>query len=236
MHINDYNSIDITKVNKDISYLHYTNVNNLSNIFEFGLEPRIGINSIGLEKSPKVFFTIGFDNMLVLMDAWIKWIVLRPKNNFVYRCGVFFMTKRYFPKFIVDTIFSKWINNEKRIKEACKTLNYILNDSVFLILDLEENIDFKYDDIDEVKNQKFSRKQLEYIYNYNNNTEDFTVENWNMHTLSNKTIEKEKIRLLKIGELCRASELIKYMVEKSNIEFHKKLPFLDKYIKEYIKE
>lgn len=162
--IHKFKCIDICEIDKNTSYFHYTNNENLDNIFNFGLEPRIDKNSIGIEKSKKVFFTIGFDNTLILMDAWIKWLVLRPKSNFIYRCGTFFMTKSYFPKFIVDNIFKNWIKSEKRIKNACESLNRILNDSVFLLLDLEKNIDFLYNDVDEVKQQKFSREQLRYIY------------------------------------------------------------------------
>ena len=51
---------------------------------------------------------------------------------------------------------------------------------------------------------------------------------------SNKKIEKNKIKLIKYGELFRASDLINYMVEKSNIDFSKELPFLNVYISNYI--
>lgn len=226
--------IDISEIDKDNSFLHYTSNLNLNNIFNLGLEPRIGKNSIGIEKSKKVFFTMGFDNTLILMDAWIKWLVLRPKNNFIYRCGAFLMTKSYFPKFIIDFIFKNWIKSEKRAKRACKKLNNILKNSVFLLLDLEEDIDFNYNDIDEVKKQKFSRKQLKYIYTYCDNIEDCTMENWNMHTISNKIIEKEKITLLKYNTSYMASELIKYMITKTKIDIRKDLPFLKIYINEYI--
>ncbi|MBP3444780.1 MAG: hypothetical protein J6K23_02470 [Bacilli bacterium] len=234
MNYNQIKTIDISNINKNNCFLHYTHQKNINSIFDFGLEPRIGKNSMAIEKSKKIFFTMGFDNTLILMDAWIKWLVLRPRSNFVYRCGAFFMTKSYFPKFIVDTIFKTWIKSDKRIKYACKKLNRILNDSVFLLLDLEENVDFKYNDIDEVKNQKFSRKQLKYIYTYCDNIEDSTIEKWNMHTLSNRIIEKEKITLLSINDSFKASDIVEYMFKQSNIKFSEQLPFLNKYINDYI--
>jgi len=226
--MNELKTIDIKQIDEN-TFFHYTNIDNIESIFNFGLEPRIGKNSMAIEKSKKIFFTIGFDNTLILMDAWIKWLVLRPRSNFIYKCGAFFMTKSYFPKFIVDNIFKTWIKSDKRIKYACKKLNKILDNSVFLVLDLEENIDFKYDDIDEVKNQKFSRKQLRYIYTYCDSVEDSKVEKWNMHTLSNKVIEKEKIKLLKINDSIKATDIIEYMRKKSNIKIKKELPFLDYY-------
>lgn len=236
MDYNDIKNIDISKIDKNKCFLHYTNKNNIDSIFKFGLEPRIGKNSMAIEKSKKIFFTEGFDNTLILMDTWIKWLVLRPKNNFIYRCGAgaFFMTKSFFPKVIVDTIFKNWIKSDRRIEYACKKLNNILNESVFLLLDLKENIDFKYNDIEEVKNQKFSRKQLKYVYTYCDNIEDNTIEKWNMHTLSNKKIEKEKITLLKLNKSFNANDLLEYMYNQSSLNFSLNLPFLYKYINEYI--
>ncbi len=40
----------------------------------------------------------------------------------------------------------------------------ILDSSCFLILDLKEDIDFSYKDIDEVKTKKFNRKLLKNVY------------------------------------------------------------------------
>ena len=112
--------VSIYNIDKENTFFHYTNKSNIDSIFEKGLLPNIGENSKNIEKNKKVFFTKGFDNTLILMDAWIKWLVLRPKSNFVYKCGVFFMTKKYFPKFIVSTIFKNWIKSDRRIKKACR--------------------------------------------------------------------------------------------------------------------
>lgn len=65
--IKDINNIDLDSV-----FLHYTNVCNLENILNKGLEPRIGINSKGIEKSEKVFFSVGDKGALVIMDVWLK--------------------------------------------------------------------------------------------------------------------------------------------------------------------
>lgn len=235
MQIDSNIKVTIKNVNKDNVFLHYTSIDNLDSILTTGLEPRIGKNSIAIEKSKKIFFTVGFDNTLVLMDAWIKWLVLRPKNNFIYRCGAFFMTKSYFPKVIIDFIFKNWINDKKRIEKACVQLNKILNNSVFLILNLEEGIDFDYRDIDEVKEQKFSRKQLNYIYTYGKDSNDYTIEKWNMHTFSNKKISKEKIKVLEFNNSINANDLISYMVDNvSNSNLINELPFFNVYVDRYL--
>ena len=55
-----------------------------------------------------------------------------------------------------------------------------------------------------------------------------------MHTLSNKKIEKEKITLLKLNKSFNANDLLEYMYNQSSLNFSLNLPFLYKYINEYI--
>lgn len=212
--VSEYKQVDIEKIDSKSSFFHYTNINNLDSIIEKGLEPRIGENSLFIEKSKKVFFVVGTDGMLTIMDVWVKWLVLRPKSKFVYGCGAYLMTNPYFPKIIIDIIFKFWFNKKSQITKKCKELKMILEKSVFLVLDLQENIDFSYDDIDEVKAQSFSRKQLKYIYSYDSDVLDSKIEFWNMHTYSNKSIEPNKILLLKDGEDYMADLIIKNLIEK----------------------
>ena len=222
--------INIKDVDKNSAYLHYTNKNNANNIFKEGLLPKIGKNSKNIELNKKIFFTKGFDNTLLLMDSWIKWLVLRPKSNFIYKCGCFYMTHKIFPKVVVDLIFKKEFQNNKKIKHACKKLDNILENSVFLKLNLVENIDFSYDDIDEVKNQPFSRKQLSYVYTYGNDVNDNKMELWNMHTLKDKIIEKEKIEIIEINNSKCAKDILMYMIDNTEMSIQDKCPFLLKYL------
>lgn len=226
-------TIDIRESNYEKSYFHYTNKKNLDSIIVNGLLPRIGKNSRNLELSKKVFFTIGFDNTLILMDSWIKWLTLRPDSEFIYACGAFYMKHKIFPRVLVDKLFSIWIKSDKGILKACKKLDLILKESVYLKLDLEENVDFSYNDIDEVKKQPFSRKQLSYIYTYGNDVSNPKLELWNMHTLSGKIIDKEKISLIKYGDSISAKDVFLFMVRNSKLNIKEKCPFLYKYL-EYI--
>ena len=82
------NTYDISKVNLNNIFLHYTNVNNLNSIMEKGLIPKIGINAKVIEKSKKIFFSVGDKGALVIMDSWIKWLIAKPKSNLIYWIGV----------------------------------------------------------------------------------------------------------------------------------------------------
>ena len=225
-----YNSIDIKELNKTTVFLHYTDKRNVKSIFSVGLLPKIGKNSKNIELNKKVFFTEGFDNTLFLMDSWIKWLVLRPKSNFIYKCGFFYMTHKIFPKIVVDLIFKNWIKSDKKVKYACEKLDNILKNSVFLKLDLVENVDFSYSDIDEVKNQSFSRKQLGYVYTCDSDVSDSKMELWNMHTLKDKIIEPEKIKLIEINNNNCAKDIVLYMVDNTDLSIEDKCPFLVKYL------
>ena len=225
-----YNSIDIKELNKTTVFLHYTDKRNVKSIFSVGLLPKIGKNSKNIELNKKVFFTEGFDNTLFLMDSWIKWLVLRPKSNFIYKCGCFYMTHKIFPKIVVDLIFKNWIKSDKKVKYACEKLDNILKNSVFLKLDLVENVDFSYSDIDEVKNQSFSRKQLGYVYTYGSDVSDSKMELWNMHTLKDKIIEPEKIKIIQINNNSCAKDIVLYMVDNTDLSIEDKCPFLVKYL------
>lgn len=228
-----YKTIDIKNINYNKTFFHYTDKNNIQSIFEKGLLPKIGDNSKNIELNKKIFFTKGFDNTLFLMDAWIKWLMLRPKNNFIYKCGAFYMTHKIFPRVVVDILFKNWIKSKRKINYACKKLDYILENSVFLKLDLIENIDFSYDDCDEVKNQKFSRNQLSYVYTYGYDVNDKRIELWNMHTFKDKMVEKEKIKLISVGNSICAKDVVLFMADNSEFDIKEKCPFLYKYLEKY---
>ncbi len=160
----EYRIKDITEIDLNVVFLHYTNVSNLKRIFENGLEPRIGSNSKGVEISKKIFFSIGDKGMLMLMDVWLKWLNTIPKNKLLFEIGSYFLKKSWFPKIIFKIIFSVWKKSKKRFIKTCKNLKNILDNSIFLILDLEEKIDFDFNDIDEVKIQKIPKEMVKNVY------------------------------------------------------------------------
>ena len=210
------NEIDLKNV-----FLHYTDKNNIVSIFKNGLEPRIGENSKGLEISKKIFFTIGDKNALIIMDVWLKWLMSKPKNKYIYRLGAYFMKQPYFPKFIYDIIFHFYHHSSQKFLNACYTLKKILENSCYLVLNLQENVDFDFEDIDEVKNQPFPKRFLKGVYKYNSNLNNNKMEYWNMHTYSNKVIVPQKIKVLLFQNEISAEKIVKYLIE-NNFEYVKK--------------
>ena len=138
---------------------------------------------------------------------------------------------KYFQKLLLIWYLIIGLKSDKKIQYACKKLDSILKDSFFLKLNLIENVDFSYNDIDEVKSQSFSRKQLGYIYTYGYDLNNPKLELWNMHTLKNKIIEKEKLELIKYNDLESAKDIVLYMVDNTSLNIEKNCPFLFKYLK-----
>lgn len=65
---------DISQIDLKHSFFHYTNKQNLDSIVKNGLEPRIGENSLYVEKTPKVFFVKGEKGIITIMDVWLRWL------------------------------------------------------------------------------------------------------------------------------------------------------------------
>lgn len=205
---------DIREIDRNKMFLHYTNMDNLNGIAKKGLEPNIGINAKIIEKSKKVFFSIGDKGALVIMDSWIKWLVAKPKSNFIYYIGAYLLKIRFFPKFIHKIIITYNQKNKNKYKWAYKTLNKILNNSIYLLLDLEENIDFSFNDIDEIKCvSNIPKDYIANLYAYDSDVNNKKIEYWNMHTFSNKVIEKDKISILKCRSNYNADEILKCLIE-----------------------
>ncbi len=216
------NTCDISNIDLDNVFLHYTNIQNLNSIIDNGLIPKIGINAKVIEKSKKIFFSIGDKGALVIMDSWIKWLIAKPKSNLIYWVGAYLLKVSFFPKIIHKTIISSNKKSKNKSKWAYRKLKNILDNSIYLILNLEENIDFSFDDIDEVKAfSNYPPSYIESLYAYDSNVLKKQMEYWNMHTFSNKVIEPYKISLLTYEKKYNASDIIKYLIEK-NLNFVKK--------------
>ncbi len=148
---------------KDINenYFHFTPKCNLESIEKNGLLPKIGQNAKYIEKTKKVFFVEGLDNLLILFDCWINVFYYMPKIPFIYTLGSHFLRQKWFPQFIADVYFGVLKKTKIHKKRAYKVFEKILNESVLLNLNLIGNIDFKYDDIDEIKSRNYKKRHLE---------------------------------------------------------------------------
>ena len=103
-------------------------------------------------------------------------------------------------------------SKEKRLKAYVK-MKEILDNSIFLVLDLKENIDFDYNDTDEVK-KTYYESFLKLLYPSDSDLKDNKMEYWNMHTYSNKAIKPQKISLLKHNDNYDVNNILISIIEK----------------------
>ncbi len=227
--INDFKIKDISQIEIDNTFFHYTAKENLNNIIKNGLEPRIGKNSLYVERSKKVFFAKGEKGVLTLMDVWLKWLNSKcGMSNQIYFIGTFYMRMPLCIKLIPNYIVQKSLKNKKKHIKVFNELKLILDNSIFLILDLKENIDFSYNDIDEVKNSYYE-SFLKLLYPSTSDLKNKKMEYWNMHTYSNKLIEFEKVSLLKDKNEYSASKILANLIKNNILYVKENLPFLYEY-------
>ena len=211
---NDLIVKDISQIDLNHSFFHYTNKQNLDTIIKNGLEPRIGENSLYVEKTRKVFFCEGEKGIITIIDVWLKWLTGKiSTGKFKYWIGTtIYMKIPFCIKSIPNYMLKKSLDSkEKRLKAYAK-MKEILDNSIFLVLDLKENIDFDYNDIDEVK-KTYYESFLKLLYPTDSDLKDNKMEYWNMHTYSNKSIDPQKISLLKNKDNYDANNILISIIE-----------------------
>lgn len=218
--------------NLNSNYFHFTPKYNLESIQKNGLIPKIGKNARYIEKTEKVFFVEGLDNLLILFDCWINVYYYMPKIPFIYTLGSHFLRQKWFPQFIADGYFGILKKTKLHKKRAYKVFDKLLDESVLLKLDLEENIDFKYDDIDEIKSRNYKKRHLElmgYSKKYSS-LENSNMDKWNLHCLSKHSININKIKLCYINGSCQLRDIFNYTINTTKLDLKDICPILYDYI------
>lgn len=232
-------SYKISDVDINSNYFHFTSKNNLDSIKEKGLIPKKGRHAKYIEETNKVFFVRGLDNLLILFDSWINVyskIPLLPDSKMTYGLGSKAMRSKYFPMIFVDLYFILVKNSKRHKRYAYKIFNQLLDDSILLKLEVKDGIDFSLLDIDEIKSRGYRKRhliELGYSENYSNMNSN-RMDNWNLHTFSNKGIEVNKIKLCFIGESCSIRDIFNYALENTKLSIKDMCPTLYNYLNDRI--
>lgn len=214
------------------NYFHFTSKDNLNSIKQKGLIPKIGKHAKFLEKTEKVFFVEGLDNLLILFDCWINCFYYIPKIPFIYSLGARLIRQKWFPQFIADAYFGVLKKTKIHKKRAYKIFDNLLNNSVLLKLDLKENIDFKVNDVDEIKSRNYKRKHLElmgYSKKYSS-LENNYMDKWNMHCISNHIIDNNKIKICCLNNSYKLEDIFNYAVKETKLNLENTCPILYDYL------
>lgn len=154
--------------------------------------------------------------MLILFDCWINCYYYIPKIRFIYILGTRLLRQRCFLQIIADIYFVVLKKTKLYKKRAYKIFDKVLNESVLLKLDLKENIDFKYNDIDEIKSRNYQKKHLELM---GDSKRYSSLENnyRNIHCISNHTINSDKIKLCYLNNSYKLKDIFCYATKKLHL-------------------
>lgn len=196
--------------------------------------PNIGANAKNIEKTKKIFFVEGLDNLLILFDCWINALYYIPIIPLIYKLGAFFLRHKWFPSIIGDSYFKFLKVSKLHQKRAFKKLDKILDCGILLKLDLEENIDFRYNDKDEIKSRGYIKRHLE-VCGYSEKYSDLSssiMDKWNMHTLTNHKVKTKKIKVcyLENGS-SKLRDIFNFCLQNTKIDFKSICPELCAYLK-----
>lgn len=219
---------------KDIekNYFHFTKDNNLKSIKKYGLIPKIGFHAQALELTKKVFFVEGLDNLLILLDCWINVIIVYPHIPGLYNIGAFFIKYNWVPEKLVNSYFNYASHNKFHKYVAYKYFDYFLERFLLLNIDLEENVDFCFNDTDQIKGKKYKKSYLikaGYSKKYSD-LKSIRMDKWNLHTFSNIGVDKKKIKLCYVNESSKMFDIVNFALKNTTMDIKKICPVLYGYL------
>ncbi len=220
---------------KDINfnYFHFTKKSNLKSIDNKGLLPRISIHAMSLEDTKKVFFVQGLDNLLILFDCWMHVCSKYPLIPGVFNLGTKIMRYKWFPKPIINAYFKYTEYNKLHKFFAYKYFDWFLKKYILLNIDIKEDVDFSFNDIDEIKAKRYDKNYLikgGYSLKYSD-LDSIKVDRWNLHTFSNHGIAATKIKKCTINNSYNMSDILNYAIYNTKFNIEDICPVLYRYLK-----
>lgn len=194
------------------NYFHFTRKSNLKSIDNKGLLPKISFHAMSLEDTKKVFFVQGLDNLLILFDCWIHVCGKYPLIPGIFNLGTKIMRYRWFPKSIINAYFKYTEYNKLHEFVAYKYFDRFLKNYVLLNLTIEEELDFSFEDIDQIKGKEYPREYLikgGYSPTYSD-LDTIKMDKWNLHTFSNHGIDSSKLKLCYINKSCKMTDILNF--------------------------
>ncbi len=223
----------LTTKDMNENYFHFTRKENLKSIEIKGLIPKIGFHAQALEVTKKVFFVDGLDNLLILFDCWINVCEKYPHIPGLFNIGSFLMQYKWFPKSFVNFYFKYTELNKMHKVVAYRYFDKFLKKYVLLNVDIVENVDFSFNDIDQIKNKNYCKDYLikaGYSPLYSD-LESNKMDRWNLHTFSGHGIGVDKLKLCYIDNSCSMFDILMFAIKNTSIDIKSMCPVLYDYLK-----
>lgn len=227
----DYYSISKKDLNSN--YFHFTKESNINSIKEKGLLPKISFHAQSLEDTKKVFFVEGLDNLLILFDCWINVCEKYPHIPGAFNLGTKIKGKNKFSKLIINLYF-RWTEINKFHKfVAYKYFDWFLKKYILLNIDIKEEKDFSFNDIDQIKAKNYDKEYLikaGYSLKYSD-LSSTKMDKWNLHTFTNHGVSPDKIKICCIKKSHKMLDILTYSINETNLNIKDICPVLYDYLK-----
>lgn len=205
----------------DSLFYHWSPKEFFSVYNETGMPASIGKNSDGIDSEVSIFFSKGILGVLLLWDVWLKWRLNRMFNP-QYRGNNLLEVRnnqnRYFSGNITEEERREWVEwiryfcnkefmNDPKILETLFKFEFNeMMSSDYFVLDLKENEEFRWDQIDSKKQsmllneKKYNRISTIGRLQYGSYSDYSTpvADKWNMQTIPGKNIIIEPKRMKKL--------------------------------------
>lgn len=205
----------------DSLFYHWSPKEFFSVYNEIGMPASIGKNSDGIDSEVSIFFSKGTLGVLLLWDVWLKWRLNRMFNP-QYRGNNLLEVRnnqnRYFSGNITEEERREWVEwiryfcnkefmNDPKVLETLFKFEFNeMMSSDYFVLDLKENEEFRWDQIDSKKQsmllneKKYNRISTIGRVQYGSYSDYSTpvADKWNMQTIPGKNIIIEPKRMKKL--------------------------------------
>ncbi len=215
------------------NYFHFTKESNLESIENKGLLPKISYHAQSLEVTKKVFFVEGLDNLLILFDCWINVCEKYPHIPGAFNLGTKLKGKSRFSKLFING-YIKWteINKLHRFV-AYKYFDYFLKRYILLNIDIKEDVDFSFDDVDQIKAKGYDKDYLikgGYSLKYSD-LESIKMDKWNLHTFTEHGVSPDKIKICYVNDSYKMIDILNYALNNTSLDIAVICPILYGYLK-----
>lgn len=188
--------------NEDISnMLFHCSMGNEESIEKYGLKAVIGEKSKGYEKTEKVFFSYGYD-MLRLMNTTIRIAKLEIENHNEPQEERDENKEKDF-KSMIGKAYQKTDGTLK--EQTYDTVYNILKNSHYYKLDLQGATREEYEKMPQEEQDK-----IDYLSDDINETNGKKVSKSNMHTISGKGVDSDKISKIFVGDKDDSFSILQY--------------------------
>ena len=215
------------------NYFHFTRKSNIDSITKEGLLPKLSFHAQSLEDTKKVFFVEGLDNLLILFDCWINICEKYPHLPGAFQLGTKLRGKNRFSKAIIHVYF-EWIEINKLHKfVAYKYFDWFLKSYILLNIDIQEGVEFSFDDVDQIKAKGYDKDYLikvGYSLKYSD-LESIKMDKWNLHTFTERGVCSDKIKICYVEHPSNMLSILNYALINTTLDIKEVCPVLYEYLK-----